>query len=240
LTAVADEPDIRFAGFLQDAQKEYAEANLTYWLVSDAQASDQPLPTPGSLGVEDAPFLLLAPSRHFLRPLQEDLLRRRQACFLPLDESIGMLEHGRLAATEDVKRAIDRFRQRVIPVSGTETSAVFFPTPAGTGWSQVQIRLVDGHTASIVVGTAHGVYNFAQMGMANMKSGNPSVQWELLKAFAAGYGIITWRSRQADRRNQKRRELLARSLREFFRIDSDPFLPHDNGWRARFTVSGPG
>ena len=29
LEAVADHPDVRFAGYLQDAQKEYAEANVT-------------------------------------------------------------------------------------------------------------------------------------------------------------------------------------------------------------------
>ena len=52
LAAVHDHPDIRFAGFLQDAQKEYAEANITYALVAG-----EPVPTPGSLGVEDAPFL---------------------------------------------------------------------------------------------------------------------------------------------------------------------------------------
>jgi hypothetical protein len=114
-----------------------------------------------------------------------------------------------------------------------------FPTPTGSDWRQVQIRLLDGHTASIVVGPAHGVYNFAQMGLVNRKNGNPSMQWQLLKAFAAGGGVLTWRSPQADRRNQKRRELLARSLREFFRIDSDPFSSQKNGWRARFTIGGP-
>lgn len=52
LTAVEDQPEVRFAGYLQDAQKEYAEANVTLALVAD-----EPLPTPEQLGVEDAPFL---------------------------------------------------------------------------------------------------------------------------------------------------------------------------------------
>ena len=57
LSAVTGEPDVWFAGFLQDAQKEYAEANLTYALVVGAPAIGQMMPTPTSLGVEDAPFL---------------------------------------------------------------------------------------------------------------------------------------------------------------------------------------
>jgi len=50
--AVRDHPDIAFAGYLQDAQKEYAEARFTEALVTGAVA-----PTPQELGVEDAPYL---------------------------------------------------------------------------------------------------------------------------------------------------------------------------------------
>jgi translin len=52
LVAVRDHADIRHAGYLQDAQKEYAEANLTLSLVRGAD-----LPSPSDLGVEDAAYL---------------------------------------------------------------------------------------------------------------------------------------------------------------------------------------
>lgn len=50
--ALADFPDILFAGFVHDAQKEYAEAALTIAFVCG-----EPLPEPGALGVEDAAYL---------------------------------------------------------------------------------------------------------------------------------------------------------------------------------------
>ncbi|HXF73947.1 MAG TPA: haloacid dehalogenase [Actinomycetota bacterium] len=50
--AVRDHPDVGFAGHLQDAQKEYAEARITEALVTGA-----PIPSPEELGVEDAPYL---------------------------------------------------------------------------------------------------------------------------------------------------------------------------------------
>jgi translin len=53
LEAVASHPDIRFAGYLQDAQKEYAEARLTEVVVNGGKD----MPTPDELGVEDAPYL---------------------------------------------------------------------------------------------------------------------------------------------------------------------------------------
>jgi hypothetical protein len=100
----------------------------------------------------------------------------------------------------------------------------------------VRIRLLDGHTASVVVGEARGVFNYAQMGMGNRKNAAPSVQWELLRIFAARGGVLTWQSPQADRKNQKRRELLARALKEFFRIDRDPFATCGDGWQALFQI----
>ena len=53
LAAVEDHPQIRYAGYLQDAQKEYAEARITEAVVTGAGA----LPTPEELGVEAAPYL---------------------------------------------------------------------------------------------------------------------------------------------------------------------------------------
>jgi translin len=50
--AVEQHADIRHAGYLQDAQKEYAEANLTLALVTG-----QDLPGPTDLDVEDAAYL---------------------------------------------------------------------------------------------------------------------------------------------------------------------------------------
>jgi len=53
LEAVASHPDIRYAGYLQDAQKEYAEARMTEVVVTGGKE----VPTPEELRVEDAPYL---------------------------------------------------------------------------------------------------------------------------------------------------------------------------------------
>jgi translin len=52
LAAVEGQAEIRHAGYLQDAQKEYAEANLTLALVTGTD-----LPGPTDLEVEDAAYL---------------------------------------------------------------------------------------------------------------------------------------------------------------------------------------
>ena len=74
LEAVRDHPPVRFAGYLQDAQKEYAEANITLTVVQGG-----PLPTPESLGIEDAPFLNgMAEAIGEARRRVLDLLRTRE------------------------------------------------------------------------------------------------------------------------------------------------------------------
>jgi len=50
--ALAPHPDVRYAGFLGDASKEYAEARLTA-----AVFAGEPLPLPADLGVDAAPYL---------------------------------------------------------------------------------------------------------------------------------------------------------------------------------------
>jgi translin len=49
---LADYPDVYYAGFVQDAQKEHSEAHQTYALVRG-----EPLPDPDQLGVDYAPYL---------------------------------------------------------------------------------------------------------------------------------------------------------------------------------------
>ncbi len=51
-TALANHPDVYWMGYVQDAQKEFAEANLIYAVVAG-----EPLPDPAALGVEVVPYI---------------------------------------------------------------------------------------------------------------------------------------------------------------------------------------
>jgi translin len=92
LAAVVDQPEVRFAGYLQDAQKEYAEANVTVALVAD-----EPLPTPEQLGVEDAPFLngmaeaIGEGRRHILDLLRTGDTERAERMLATMEDLYGVL-----------------------------------------------------------------------------------------------------------------------------------------------------
>jgi translin len=92
LDGVADHPDVRFAGYLQDAQKEYAEANITLALVTGST-----LPTPSELDVEDAPYLngmaeaIGEGRRHILDQLRQGEVERAASMLGTLEDLYGVL-----------------------------------------------------------------------------------------------------------------------------------------------------
>jgi len=112
---LGDHHDVRHAGFLRDAQKEFAEANLTLAFVAD-----RTLPTAEQLGVETAAYLNgMAEAASELRRQVLDCLRQgdtRQAEHLlgAMDEVYGLLVTidypdaltGGLRRTTDALRAV--------------------------------------------------------------------------------------------------------------------------------------
>lgn len=184
------------------------------------------------------PLVLLAPTSKCIRPACERLLKNRKACFLALNESIETDSSGDWTATEAAQRRVAEFQQAAVPQSAVAGGMAFFPTPPTATWQDVRIKFVDGETVSIKVGNASGTFVYSQLGMADGRNARPTVQWELLIAFARGYGAVTWSSSEASRRNQKRREVLAANLKEFFRIDGEPieYVEESKGWRTLFTI----
>jgi translin len=116
LEAVRDQPEIRFAGYLQDAQKEYAEARVTEAVVTRADH----VPTPEEIGVEDAPYLngiaeaIGEARRHALDLLRHGRVEDAEATLLAMDDLYAVLVTmdypdaitGNLRRSTDVARSL--------------------------------------------------------------------------------------------------------------------------------------
>ena len=112
---LAAHPDVYYAGFVQDAQKEYAEA-----LAARAVIAGGPLPPPEDVGVGDAPYLNgLAEAvgelrRHLLDVLRAGDVARALELFGAMEEIHALLVDvdypdamtGGLRRSTDVARAI--------------------------------------------------------------------------------------------------------------------------------------
>ncbi len=81
---LADFPELYYAGYTQDALKEYAEAKIVYALLTDAD-----LPTPDELGLDHATYLQgLAEAAGELRRRCLDILRNGHS-----EEAENLLRH---------------------------------------------------------------------------------------------------------------------------------------------------
>ena len=115
-----------------------------------------------------------------------------------------------------------------------------FPTPPGAMWREVDIRFLDTQTVAVRVGAATGRFTYAQMGMADGRTANPTKQWELLHLLAESHGRIDWGNRHATRLLKKRVERLVADLRAFFGIeDGTPieYRPAEKGWEVLVQLS---
>lgn len=124
--ATAEHPAVRHAGFVHDAQKEYAEAALTLAFVTGGE-----VPTATALGVEVPAYLNgMAEAASELRRQVLDLLRngqgaRADALFAVMDEVYGMLVTVDYpeAVTGGLRRSTDALRAVLERTRGDVTSA---------------------------------------------------------------------------------------------------------------------
>lgn len=123
------------------------------------------------------------------------------------------------------------------PVPEGATKPIF-PTPEGARWMDVCIKVVDGETVAIKLGDHARRYIYSEMGMIDGRTKKPTKQWGLLQLFARNHGMLTWQSSGADRKHQKRREVLSDNLKAFFGIDGEPIVLTDDkkGWRTTFSI----
>lgn len=125
--ALNGHPEIYFAGYVSDAQKEYAEANATL-----AFLSRTPLESPQALGIEPAPYLNgLAEAASELRRTILDALRRDEiepceGWMDSMDEVYGLLVTIDLpeAVTGGLRRTTDQLRGVLERTRGDLTMAL--------------------------------------------------------------------------------------------------------------------
>lgn len=125
--ALAGHPDVYYAGFVQDAQKEFAEAHLTLAIVQG-----RPLPGPEELEVGDAPYL--GGLTEAVGELRRSVLDRiRQADAESAERLLGIMDdvYAQLVAFDypaaisgNLKRSTDVTRSIIEKTRGDLTNAI--------------------------------------------------------------------------------------------------------------------
>jgi len=185
-------------------------------------------------------FILLVPARKPVEPETIEYLRSHRASVLFLEDvlTVGAAGNWELLRTDE--GILSDFRDSVLDDPHLSVPTHAFPAPPGTRWQDVTIRFLNQHQVHVQIGRTSGAFEFTQMGMADGRKNpvEPNNQWALLVAFAKGRGVVRWRTTNENRRRQKHKEGLSKTLRAFFHLEVDPFeqLEDRRGWRARFRV----
>jgi hypothetical protein len=79
---------------------------------------------------------------------------------------------------------------------------------------------------------------YSDMGMSNIRSGQPTVIWELLHIFAENHGVINWRSGEESLRLKKRKYRLCQTLKDIFQLQDNPTVWDEKAkqYRVRFNI----
>jgi hypothetical protein len=182
------------------------------------------------------PFVLFLTSRRILSNRNEALLDSRGCLVVPLEQALSRGDDHVWSLSPWARQQLVVFRDRLMPP--VKIMVGRFPTPTGSRWCDLEMRFIDSEKINVNIRDQRQVLTYSQLGLVDSRSGKPSKQWELLKLFAREHGVMTWLSPGACRQNRKRRELLNKSLQQFFEIDGEPIELTDDrkGWRCVFKL----
>lgn len=132
-------------------------------------------------------------------------------------------------------------------VESSDRSIFPYTLPKGIQWQNIIIKFLNDEDVETIVNRITYHTNFKEMGMVGKgKKPTPSVQWIFLKVLAMNNGEITIKDSDARPLYKKQKQLLSESLKQFFKIDYDPFYPYHsstekegNSYKIKMTLIPP-
>lgn len=119
--------------------------------------------------------------------------------------------------------------------------------PAGTIWENFTIKFLNDENIFIQVKQFKHTASYKEIGFVGKGNNpNPSEAWTFLKVLAQVNGELTLKDPEARDKYKKQKELLAKSLQDYFSLDYDPFYPYrssseksGNSYKIKITLIPP-
>lgn len=118
---------------------------------------------------------------------------------------------------------------------------------AGTRWENFTIKFLDDENVFIQIKQFEHNTDYKEMGFIGRGTNpSPSEAWTFLKVLAGLNGELTIKDPEARDKYKKQKELLAKSLQDYFLLDYDPFYPYHssseksgNSYKIKITLIPP-
>ncbi|MGB7061154.1 MAG: hypothetical protein WBF13_02225 [Candidatus Zixiibacteriota bacterium] len=158
------------------------------------------------------------------RTINEIFNKLKVPLFVPFDQYrllkpfAELLREGRMFGLDIVGR--------VAPVSAKENQITPMELPPGTKWEDINIKFLDGHNVKISVGDLNLKTDYKEMGFEDKRRQLPNNQWKFLEVLATSRCQVAWGESAASWSLKKSKQLLSKTLKEYFQIQEDPFHPY--------------
>ncbi len=120
----------------------------------------------------------------------------------------------------------------------------------GTRWENIRIRIIDENNVVILIGNSKYETNYKKMGFEDERTGYPNKQWMFLWLLAINNGALSWEDYRDNNRLsnlslkdinkfKKIKQLLAETLKNYFKINEDPFYSYrkEKAYRIRINLT---
>jgi hypothetical protein len=184
-------------------------------------ASDITLPT-GNVDQQDALFTITEPNK--------DLLLKEREKWVAAGGGEGQSSIHKIEIVHG-KIEIDGLQEELnkIAAAKKDDDRPKFPhrLPAGTKWEDMTIKFVDDENVYVQIKQFKEHVSYKDMGFVGRgKNPDPSEAWVFLRILAQVGGELTIKDAQARDKYKKQKELLVKTLQNYFSLDYDPFYPY--------------
>ncbi len=105
-------------------------------------------------------------------------------------------------------------------------------------WEGIQIKFIDGNYVKISgKNTKPVTVHYKEMGFEDARDRKPNQQWEFLRLFAMRGGEFSRDDSEAKDTLKKKKQLLSKTLRNYFGIKGDPFYPYKENSSYRIKIN---
>lgn len=110
--------------------------------------------------------------------------------------------------------------------------------PPHTRWEDITIKFVNGFVVIITAPDFRMKTDYVRMGFENKKALLPNIQWKFLRDLSEDRGELSRNTSLHYKAVKKTKSLLSKSLREWFNLNEDPFLPQKQvkAYKTRFNL----
>jgi hypothetical protein len=110
--------------------------------------------------------------------------------------------------------------------------------PADARWEELVFDFTADEVVNVRFRGQTRRFEPENFGMKNAKNGRPTSAWILLRTFARGGGILTWKDQSASPTVEKQKQLLSNRLKHHFGIEGDPipWRKAKNAYQTLFVI----